>query len=120
MSKFFKESTTYFVRGHVCRWNIQKMQSESNEYERKTSGFFTNSLENQNSLRELLCRLRERSLGKHWMDAEVQTTLLNTYPPELLATIPKALREQLKENDQPNAVEDCRLGTRNLLNTIKS
>ena len=54
------------------------------------------------------------------MDAEVQTTLLNTYPPELLATIPKALREQLKENDQPNAVEDCRLGTRNLLNTIKS
>ena len=54
------------------------------------------------------------------MDAEVQTTLLNTYPPELLATILKALREQLKENDQPNAVEDCRPGTRNLLNTIKS
>ena len=43
MSKFTKESTTYFVRGHVCRWNIQKMQSESNEYERKTTGFFTNS-----------------------------------------------------------------------------
>ena len=50
----------------------------------------------------------------------MQTTLLNTYPPELLATILKALREQLKENDQPNAVEDCRHGTRNLLNTIKS
>ena len=35
----------------------------------------------------------------------MQTTLLNTYPPKLIATILKALREQLKENDQLNAVE---------------
>ena len=27
----------------VCRWNVQKMQSESSEYVRKTTGFFTNS-----------------------------------------------------------------------------
>ena len=36
----------------------------------------------------------------------MQTTLLNRYPPKLIATILKALREQLKENDQFNAVEE--------------
>ena len=39
------------------------------------------------------------------MNLEMQTTLLNTYPPKLIATILKALREQLKENDQLNALE---------------
>ena len=33
--KFKKESTTYFVRGLVCRWNVQKVQSESSEDVRK-------------------------------------------------------------------------------------
>ena len=33
------------------------------------------------------------------MNPEMQTTLLNTYPPKLIATILRALREQLKEND---------------------
>ena len=40
------------------------------------------------------------------MNPEMQTTLLNTHPPRLIATILQALREQLKENDQLNAVED--------------
>ena len=40
------------------------------------------------------------------MNPEMQTTLLNTYPPKLIATILKALREQLEENDQLNAVEE--------------
>ena len=39
------------------------------------------------------------------MNLEVQTTLLNTYPPTLITTILKAFREKLKENDQLNAVE---------------
>ena len=38
--KFTKES---FVKGPVCRWNVQKVRSESSEYVRKTTGFFTNS-----------------------------------------------------------------------------
>ena len=42
MRKFTKESTIYFVNGLVCRWNVQKMRSESSEYVRKTKGFFTN------------------------------------------------------------------------------
>ena len=41
--KFTTESTAYFVKGPVCRWNVQKMRSESSEYVRKTTGFFTNS-----------------------------------------------------------------------------
>ena len=40
------------------------------------------------------------------MNLGMQTTLLNTYPPKLVATILKALREQLKENDQLNAVKE--------------
>ena len=38
------------------------------------------------------------------MNPEMQTTLLKTYPPKLIATILKALCEQLKESDQLNAV----------------
>ena len=33
------------------------------------------------------------------MNPEMQTALLDTYPPKLIATMLKALREQLKEND---------------------
>ena len=40
------------------------------------------------------------------MNLEMQTTLLNMYIPKLIATILKALREQLKENDQLNVVEE--------------
>ena len=36
----------------------------------------------------------------------MQTTSLNTCLPKLIATILKALHEQLKENDQLNAVEE--------------
>ena len=39
------------------------------------------------------------------MNPEMQTTLLNTYPPKLFATILKAFREQLKESDQLHSVE---------------
>ena len=42
MRKFAKESTTHFVKGPVCKWNVQKTRSESSEYVRKTTGFFTN------------------------------------------------------------------------------
>ena len=40
------------------------------------------------------------------MNPGMKTTLLNTYPPKLIATILKALREQLKENDQLDAVKE--------------
>ena len=43
MRKIRIESTSYFVKGPLCRWNVQKMRSESNEYVRKTTGFFANS-----------------------------------------------------------------------------
>ena len=40
------------------------------------------------------------------MNPEMQTTLLNTYLPKLIAKILKALREQLKENYHLNTVEE--------------
>ena len=33
----------HFEKGRVCRWNVQKMRSESSEYVRNPTGFFTNS-----------------------------------------------------------------------------
>ena len=43
---------------------------------------------------------------RNWMNPDMQTALMNTCPPKLIATILKALREPLKENDQLNAVEE--------------
>ena len=40
------------------------------------------------------------------MDLEMQTALLNTYPRTLIAIFLKPPREQLKENDQLDAVEE--------------
>ena len=114
MRKFTKESTTYFVKGPVCRWNIQKMQSKSSEYVRKTTGCFTNSWRSQIALESFFDEHAQEVWERNWMSPEMQTTLFNTYPPELIATILTALREQFKENDQLNAVEEnCRPSTRN-------
>ena len=43
MRKLAKESSTYCVRGPVCKWNLHKMQTESNECVRETTSFITNS-----------------------------------------------------------------------------
>ena len=106
MRKFTKESTTDFVKGLVCRWNVQKMRSESSEYVRKTTVFFTNSWRIKKALERYFEEHAQEVWERNWMNPEMQTTLLNTYPPKLIATILKALREQLKENDQLNAVEE--------------
>ena len=106
MRKFTEESTTYFVKGPVCRWNVQKMRSESTEYVRKTTGFFTNSWRIKIASESYVEEHAQEVWETNWMNLEMQTTLLNTYPPKLIATILKALLEQLKENDQLNAVEE--------------
>ena len=63
--------------------------------------------ESKNSLAELFGRAQEgRKFWKEkWMNLEVQATLMNTNPSKLIATMLNALREQLKENGQLNAVE---------------
>ena len=106
MRKFTKESTNYFVKGHVCRWKVQKMHSESSDYVRKTTGFFTNSWRIKIALESNFEERAQEVWERNWMNLDTQTALPNTYPPELIATILKALSEQLKENDQSNAVEE--------------
>ena len=106
MRKFTKESTTHFVKGLVRGWNIQEMLSESSEYMRKTTGFFTNSWRIKMASESYFEEHAQEVWERNWMNPEMQTTLLNTYPPKLIATILKALREQLKENDQLNAVDE--------------
>ena len=106
MRKVTKESTAYFVKGPVCRWNVQKMQPESIEYVRRTTGCFTNSWKIKIALESYFDEHAQEVWERNWMNPEMQTTLLNTYPPKLIATILKALREQLRESDQLNAVEE--------------
>ena len=101
-----KESTTYVVKGPVCRWNVQKMRSESDEYVRKTTGFFRNSWRINIALVSYFEEHAQEVWESNWMNPEKQTTLLNTYLPKLIATILKALREQLEESGQLNAVEE--------------
>ena len=72
------------------------MRSESSEYVRKITGFFTNSWRIKIALESYFVEPAQ----------EVWETSMNTYPPKLIAKILKALREQLKENDQLNAVEE--------------
>ena len=105
MRKFTKEPTTYFVKGPVCRWNVPKMRSESSEYVRKTMGFFTNSWRIK-ALESYFQEHAQEVWERNWMNPEMQTTLLKTYSPKLIAAILKALREQLKESDQLHSVEE--------------
>ena len=104
MRKFTKESTTSFVEGPVCRCNVQKMRPESSEYVRRTTGFFTNSWRIKIDLESSFEEHAQEVWERNWINPEMQTALLNTYP-QLIATILKALREQLKENDPLHSVE---------------
>ena len=105
--KFTMESTTYFVEGPVCRWNVQKMRSESSEHVRKTTGFFTNSWRTKIALESYFEEQHAQEVwARNWMNPEMHTALLNMYPPKLIATILTALEEQLKENDQLNTVDE--------------
>ena len=99
MGKFTKESTTYFVQGLVCK-------SESGEYVRKTTGFFTNFWRSKTALESYFEEHAQEVWERNSMNPEMQTTLLKTCLPKLIAMIMKALREQIKEKDQLNAVEE--------------
>ena len=92
--------TTCFLKGPVCRWNVQKMRSESSEYVRKTKAFFPNIWRIKIPLESYFEEHEKEVWERHWMNPERQTQLLNTYPPQLIVTILKAFRGQLKENDQ--------------------
>ena len=104
MRKFSKESTAYFGKGPVCRWNVQKMRSESSECVRKTTGFFSWRI--KVALKSYFEEHAQEVWERNWMSPEMQTTLLNTYPPKMIATVLKALREQLKESDLLHSVEE--------------
>ena len=80
------------------------MRSESSEYVRKTTGFFTHSWRMKAALENFEVHAQE-VWERNWMNPEMQTTLLNTFLQKLIAMILKAHREQLKENDLLNAVE---------------
>ena len=100
-----EEIHTCFVKGPVCRWNVQKMRSESSEHVRTTTAFFTNSWRIKIALESHLEEHAQEVWERNWMNLEMQTALLNTYLPKLIATTLEALREQLKESDELHSVE---------------
>ena len=65
----------------------------------KTTGFFTNSWRIEIALESYFEEYAQEVWERNWMNPEMQTTLLNTYPPKLIETILKGRREQLKKND---------------------
>ena len=77
-----KRINTYFVKGLVCRWNVQKMRPESSECVRKTTGFFTHSWRIKMSLEGYFEQHAQEVWERNWINPEMQTTLLNTCPPK--------------------------------------
>ena len=84
----------------------KKMLSESIEFIRKTTGFFTNSWRISIVLESHFEEHAQEVWERHWINPEMQTTSLNTSLPKKISTILKALREQLKESDQLHSVEE--------------
>ena len=82
------------------------MRSESSEYVRKTTVSSTNSWRIKIALESHFEEHAQEVWERNWMNPEMHTTLLNTYHSKLIATILKALREQLKEHDELNAVDE--------------
>ena len=73
---------------------------------RKTTGFFADSWRIKIALESCFEEHAQEVWERNCMSPEMQTTLFNTYPPKLIATILKALREQLKRSDQLHSVEE--------------
>ena len=85
------------------------------------TGFFTHSCRIKIGLESDFDEQGKGFREIRWMSPEIQSSLLNTFPPHMIATILKALREQLRENDQLNAVEEIAgQYQKSLLSTIKS
>ena len=68
----------------------------------ETTVFFTNCWRIKIALESYFKEDAQVVWERNWMNLEIRLRLLNTYPPKLIATILKALRE----NDQLNAVEE--------------
>ena len=80
-------------------------RNRQSTYVRQTI-FFTNSWRSEIALESCFDDHVSEVCEITWKNREYLTTLLNAYPPKVVATILKVLREQLKENDQLNAVEE--------------
>ena len=71
----------------------------------ETMGFVSNTWRMEIALETFFDEHGTDVWERNWMILQVQTTLLNIYTPKSIAAILKALREQLKSNDQSSAVE---------------
>ena len=66
----------------MCIWNAQRRQSESSDYVRKTTVFFTNSWRTKTALESYFEEHAQEVWERNWMNPGMQTTLLNTHPPK--------------------------------------
>ena len=77
--KFTKESTTYSVKTFR-----RVIHNPTKTYVKKT-GFFTNSWRIKIALESHFEEHAQDVRERNWMNPEMQTTWLNTYPPKLIA-----------------------------------
>ena len=66
----------------MCKWNIHKMQSESNEFSK-------NSWRIDAALERHFAERAKEVWARNWMNPEIQAMLFNKYPPTLIAKIRK-------------------------------
>ena len=77
------ERINHSLRERTCvQMDVQKTRSESSEYVRKTNGFFTNSCRIKIALESYFEEHAQEVWDRNWMNPEMPTTLLNTYPPK--------------------------------------
>ena len=68
--------------GPVCRWNVQRMQLESSEYVRNSTGFFTNSWSIKLAL-ESYFEEHAQEVWEKWMNPEMQTDVVEHVPSKI-------------------------------------
>ena len=91
--KFTKGSITHIMKWSICRWNVQKMRSESVGYMWKTTCAFVHCWRIKTTLESYLEEHAQEIWERNWINPEMHTTLLKMNDLKLMETIMKALRE---------------------------
>ena len=79
----------HLLRERTCV-QVECSEDAISEHVRKTTGFYTNSWRIQTALESYFEEHAQEVWERNWMNPEMQTTLLNTHPPTLMATISEA------------------------------
>ena len=107
MRKLAKESTTCDARRPVCKVEHSQDAVRVKRLGAQSNKFLHKQLENQNCFWKALSTEHAKGVWvRNWMGLEVHATLFHTYPPSRIGKNLKALREEVKENNQRTTVQE--------------